>query len=193
MNVATHGKMPLKLNVKMVLKDKDGKVKPLFQENWLARFLMKHGLATPHMPKIPVLFGKWTPELNLSNLVTDAGMAAVASRINGSGGENAFTYIAIGIGTTAAAQGDTTLQSEITTNGGQRAAATVSRVTTDVTNDTAQLVDTFSFTGSFAVTESGVFNAASNGVLLARRVFTAINVISGDSLQITWKFDVDAA
>ena len=42
-----------------------------------------------------------------------------------------------------------------------------------------------------AKTESGVFNAASNGTLAARQVFAAINVASGDSLQITWKFDVD--
>jgi hypothetical protein len=64
-------------------------------------------------------------------------------------------------------------------------------VTTDVTNDTAQLVYTFTVTGTAAVTESGVFNAASSGVLLARQVFSAINVVNGDSLQITWKFDVD--
>lgn len=64
-------------------------------------------------------------------------------------------------------------------------------MTTDTTNDTAQLVATFTFTGSFAVTETGVLNAASVGTLLARQVFGAINVASGDSLQITWKFDVD--
>jgi len=43
------------------------------------------------------------------------------------------------------------------------------------------------------VTESGVLNDASTGTLLARQVFSAINVASGDSLQITWKIDVDTA
>lgn len=124
-------------------------------------------------------------------MITNAGMAGVASRINGAGSENAFTYIAIGIGTNAAAATDTTLQSEITTNGGERAAATCTRVTTDVTNDTAQNVVTFNFTGTFAVTEAGVLNAASTGTLLCRQVFTAVNVASGDSLQITFKVDVD--
>lgn len=127
----------------------------------------------------------------IRNLVTDAGKAGIASRINGNGGEAAFGHIAIGTGTTAAAAGDTTLQTEISTNGGQRAACTATRVTTDVTNDTAQCVVTFSFTGSFAVTESGYLNAASSGVLLARQVFSAINVVNGDSLQVTWKIDVD--
>jgi len=122
------------------------------------------------------------------NLVVSAGKAGVASRINGAGSEAAFTYIAIGIGTTAAAAGNTTLESEITTLGGQRATGTPTRITTNVTNDTAQLQVTFSFTGSFAVTESGVLNAASAGTLIARRTFSAINVVSGDSIQTTWKF-----
>jgi hypothetical protein len=41
------------------------------------------------------------------------------------------------------------------------------------------------------VTESGTLNAAAAGVLLARQTFSAINVANGDSLQVTWKFDVD--
>lgn len=127
----------------------------------------------------------------MANLTTTTGKAGVASRINGSGAEAAFTYLAIGIGTTAAAIGDTALQSEITTNGGARAAATASRVTTDTTNDTARLVYTWTFTGSFAVTEAGALNAASVGVLLNRQVFTAVNVVSGDSLQVTVDIDVD--
>jgi hypothetical protein len=143
------------------------------------------------LPNIPVLFGMPSYSMTISNLVTNAGMAGVASRVNGNGAEAAFTYIAIGTGATAAAAADTTLVTEITTNGGQRANATASRTTTDVTNDTATLVNTFTFTGSFAVTESGVLNAASAGTLLARQVFSAINVVSGDSLQITWNFDVD--
>ena len=122
------------------------------------------------------------------NLVVSAGKAGVASRINGAGSEAAFTYIGIGIGTTAAAAGNTTLESEIVTAGGERAAGTPTRITTNVTDDTAQLQVTFSFTGSFAVTESGVLNAASTGTLLARRTFSAINVVSGDSIQTTWKF-----
>jgi len=122
--------------------------------------------------------------------VTSAGKAGAASRINGSGGEAAFTYIATGTGTNAAAAGDTALQTELAASGLSRANATASRVTTSVTNDTAQLVNTFSVTGSQAVTESGVLNASSSGTLLARQVFSAINVVNGDSLQITWKFQM---
>src|SRR3989338_3066540 len=141
-NLEKRGTFRLKQNIEYVLRYKNGNAKPLWNENAVARFLREElGIS---MPRIPLLFGFWGLTLNIHNLVVNAGMAGVASR-----------------------------------------------VTTDVTNDTAQLVLTFNFTASFAVTESGVLNAASVGVLLARQTFSAINVANGDSLQVTWKFDID--
>ena len=121
------------------------------------------------------------------------GIAGIAGRINGSSAANPFTRIALGLGTTGVADTDTQLESEIITSGGERASATCSAITTDTAGDTAQLQKTFTFTagGSFAITESGVLDDASTGILLARQTFSAINVASGDSLQVTWKFDVD--
>lgn len=178
----------IRQNVAYQVLDKFGNLKRVFQENGLYLWLLKHGI---RLPQIPLLFGKWSDAKVISNLITNAGFAGVASRLNGDGAQAAFTYIAVGVGTTAAAVGDTTLETEITDSGLARAAATASRITTDVTNDTAQLTKTFSVTGTKAVTESGVLNASSSGVLLARQVFSAINVVSGDSLVITWKFDID--
>lgn len=117
-------------------------------------------------------------------MITNAGKAGIASRINGAGSEAAFTFAGVGTGTTPAAVGDTTLEAEIVDSGLERAAATCTRVTTTVANDTAQLDKTFSVTGTKAVTECGIFNAISAGVMAARNVFSAVNVISGDSLQI---------
>lgn len=188
---ATKARFRIKQNIDVQVKGADGKLKKVFNPNKLFLFLLKHNLVSPHFPKVPFLLGNWGMSMNISNLVTNAGMAGVASRINGDGSEAAFTYIAVGTGTTAANAADTTLETETTDSGLERAAATASRVTTDVTNDTAQLVKTFSVTGTKAVTESGVLNAGASGVLLARQVFSAINVVNGDSLQITWKFDVD--
>lgn len=192
------GRFNLKLNVTYRHLDKDGNAKPIFQENDLARFLIgKKGWLSPlwinrwYAPLISNFLGHWDTERNISNLVTTSGKAGVASRINGAGGEAAFTYIAVGTGTTAAAAGDTALQTETSTSGLSRANATASRTTTDVTNDTARLVNTFTVTGSVAVTESGVLNNSSGGTLLARQVFSAVNVVNGDSLQVTWDFDVD--
>lgn len=188
-------KIPVELNVEYQLRDKNGNVKPLFHENALCRFLISRNVLSPlwvngsFAKLLSPFLGVWSSApLNIANLVTNAGKAGVASRINGSGGEAAFTYIAMGTGTNAAAAGDTTLQTELAASGLSRANATASRVTTTVTNDTAQLVQTFTVTGTVAVTESGVLNAASSGTLLARQVFSAINVVNGDSLQITWKF-----
>jgi hypothetical protein len=177
-------------NVEYVHRDKDGNVKPIFQENRLFTWLMKKGILSPHATKVPFILGQWSTVKSLSNLVVSAGKAGAASRINGSGGEAAFTYIALGTGTGAAAAGDTVLGTELATSGLSRANSTASRVTTTVTNDTAQLQNTFTVTGTQAVTESGVLNAASTGTLLARQVFSAINVVNGDSLQITWKFQM---
>lgn len=217
MQTATHDKKKVERarfrlaeNVRYQHRDKDGNVKPLFAVNAIGKAILsifrdgyspynadgtqKTGLRA-HLAlyglRIPMLTGAWVGEMEISNLITTAGKAGVASRINGAGSEAAFTYIEVGIGTTAAAIGDTALESAITDSGLARASATASRVTTDTTNDTAQLVVTFTVSGTKAVTESGVFNASSAGVLLCRQTFSAINVVSGDSLQITWKIDVD--
>lgn len=205
------GRFHLQQNVRYELRDKFGNIKRLFVENKLGTKILEfirsivsepidsEGQVKPGLMnylaayglRIPFITGVWSDSRLISNLVTNAGMAGVASRINGAGSEAAFTYIAVGTGTTAANAADTTLETEITDSGLARAAATASRVTTDVTNDTAQNLYTFSVTGTKAVTESGVLNAASSGVLLARQVFSAVNVVNGDSLQVTWKFDVD--
>lgn len=205
------GRYKIKENVRYELRDKDGKLKQVFTENALGSYILRffrklnphsisrEGVVKPgilnHLAayglQIPFLTGNFGNFRLLSNLTTTAGKAGFASRLNGSGSEAAFTFIAVGIGTTAANIADTTLESEITDSGMARAAATASRTTTDTTNDTATLVKSFSVTGTKAVTESGVLNASSAGVLGCRQVFSALNVVNGDTLQITWNLDVD--
>lgn len=194
-------------NVEYIRKDKDGKIVPIFTENKLGQFILqsvrkyvtnpidstgkvKKGILNKiaaYGVQIPFITGNFSNSRVVANLVTNAGFAGVASRINGAGAEAAFTYIAVGTGTTAAAVGNTALETEIADSGLSRANSTASRVTTTQTNDTAQLVNTFTVSGTKAVTESGVLNASSSGVLLCRQVFSAINVVNGDSLQVTWK------
>jgi hypothetical protein len=181
----------IRTNMNLQVRKANGDLRRVFNPNRLFAFLLNKGIVSARFPAIPFLLGKWDDRVNISNLITNAGFAGVASRLNGDGSEAAFTYIAVGTGTTAANVADTTLETEITDSGLERAAATASRVTTDVTNDTAQLLKSFSVTGTKAVTESGVLNAGAAGTLLARQVFTAVNVQNGDTLQITWQFDVD--
>lgn len=209
--LASRGRFNLKLNVDYVLRDRFGNEKKMFAENKLGKLILNFFRSIAPTPigtdglvkagilnylaaygiRISYITGNWGYKIRRSNLVTNAGKAGTASRLNGSGGEAAFTYIATGTGATAAALGDTTLQTELAVSGLSRANASASRVTTDVTNDTARLQNTFTVTGTAAVTESGVLNAASVGTLLARQTFSAINVVNGDSLQITWDIDVD--
>lgn len=202
-------KMHLKLNVAYELRDRSGNIKRIFTENRLGKailhFLRKYinpiedgqvksgplNYLAAYGVRVPYITGVWSDRRLVSNLVTTVGKALVAGRINGSGSPAAATYIAVGTGTNAAAAGDTALQTEITDSGLERAAATVSLEDTDTTDDTARLTKTFSVTGTKAVTESGVLNAASTGTLLARQVFSAVNVVSGDTLAVTWDFDVD--
>jgi hypothetical protein len=199
--MAMAGAIPLDANVEFVLRDAQGNVKPIFQENRLCTALLKRGYLSPLWinwriaPLIAPLLGYWATAKDGRNLITNAGKAAAASRLNGAGGAAAFTAIGIGTGTTAANAADTALESgkaaDGTADSGVHALATASvtasRVTTTVTNDTAQLVGTVTFTGTVAVTESGVFNADTNGTMIARQVFSAINVVATDTLQLTWK------
>lgn len=179
-------------NVEYVVRDRNGNIKPIFQENLLAKVLLKFGILSPqwqnsNLANYAFLFGSMREAKVIGNLVTTVGKALAAGRLMGSGAPAAATYIAVGTGTTAAAAGDTTLQTETATSGLSRVAGTASLVTTTTTNDTAQLTTTFTVSGTVAVTESGVFNASSSGTLLCRQVFSAINVVSGDSLAVTWK------
>lgn len=196
--MALAGLVPLDANVEMIHFDAQGNRKAIFQENELAITLIKAGKLSPHWinswyaPLISWALGHWSMSKNFRNLVTSAGKAGAASRLNGSGAEALFDKIGWGTGATAPAIGDTTLQTEVNLSGGAASgvhvisAATASRVTTTVTNDTARLVGTATASGTIAITESGVFNLSTNGVLLCRQTFSAINVVTNDSIQFTW-------
>jgi hypothetical protein len=187
LNIFKTDKSKIKGELTFKVRDKWGQTKQLWQENWLGKLIRK--TLGVDLQGISFL-GRWTDQLVFNNLVVNAGLAGMASRCNGSGGEAAFTYLAVGTGTTAPAAGNTALETEITDSGLARASATVSRVTTTVTNDTAQLDKTWNVTGTKAVTEAGAFNAASSGTLLGRQTFSAVNVANGDTLQVIYKFQM---
>lgn len=96
-----------------------------------------------------------------------------------------FKYHDAGVGTTAAANGDTAIE---TTDGENRATGTQTEASATV----YQSVGTISYTTTKAVTEHGLFNDATTGTLMDRTVFSAINVVSGDSIQFTYSLTVAA-
>jgi hypothetical protein len=159
--------------------DKDGREKKLFQGNRAWDFLKKvFNLDV----KIKGITGDYTTEGLMYNTITNAGLALTAKRLGGITADP-ITHIAIGTGTPTA----TALGAEITTAGGARAGVTPASATTTVANDTIRITNTFTFTSGadFAITEEGLFNASTGGTLVASRSFSAIGVVSGDSLQIT--------
>jgi len=121
------------------------------------------------------------------NVITNAGLAAIIRLVFSGLTETKFGYIAIGTGTTAEAPTDTALEFEI-----KRKAATITQTTTTITGDTALCEATFSsadnLSGSHNVSETGIFNASTGGILLARKVFSAVplNWDAGDSITIRY-------
>lgn len=122
-----------------------------------------------------------------TNVITNTGLAELANLAGNVSTPTAFTYLANGSDATAASASQSALISENTTNGSARASATMSRVTTTVTNDTLQLVKSWSLTGSVTVQEVGVFNAASSGIMLARQVTSSKSFGNGDTYQVTYQ------
>lgn len=159
------------------LRGTKGEVIPLWKPNLLTVWLRTSR-------RVNLVTGRYVKRLVRHNTITNVGHAIANGLMSNQGSYGFATYLAIGIGTETGSTA-TALNSEITTNGGARANGTASQVTTTVTNDTTSLTHTWTFTGSFAITEEGILTAASSGSLLAYQTFSAINVVSGNTLQVT--------
>lgn len=124
-----------------------------------------------------------------ATVVTNGGKAIAAKRHLGASPAQAEPkFIGIGTGATTAARtavaGDTALSTEVET----RATGTESVVTTTVTNDTMQIVGTVTATTTRAVTECGTFDASTVGNMGISATIATINLVSGDSVQLTFKW-----
>jgi len=96
-----------------------------------------------------------------------------------------FKYHDSGTGTVAEAVGDTGLG---TPWGGDRSIGTQVQGASAVGYKS---VATTTYTGTFAITEHGLFNAAINGTLMDRSVFAPLNVVNGN--QIEWNYEITIA
>lgn len=123
-------------------------------------------------------------ERSIENLVVTTGLEFIASRMKDAT-DTAMGYMAVGTGTTAAAAGDTTLGTELDRN-----ALTSTTVTS---NEIAYVASWAAGDGTGAITEAGLFNAASGGDMLARTVFDVVNKAANDTLSITWTITLSAS
>lgn len=130
-------------------------------------------------------------------VVTNAGVTYMRDDFNaatGSADITNFKYHACGTGTGAEAAGDTALGTECTTALNPDSTRATGTQTTGAGSNTYVTVGTLTFDADAAVTEHGLFSAASTGTLWDRSKFTAINVTgaNGDSIQFTYTLTLTA-
>jgi hypothetical protein len=121
--------------------------------------------------------GQVKEDREFRNLVVTVGKNFVASRMVGTA-SNVMSHMAIGSNSTAAAAGDTALGTEL-----GRVALASSTATGAVVTYTASFP---AGTGTGAIVEAGILNAASAGTLLCRTVFAVVNKGAGDAMSVTW-------
>ncbi len=132
--------------------------------------------------------------LPLFGLVTDAGLNYLAVDFTGGSAVANFKYHDSGTGSTTPAQTDTALQ----TQAGPSTRATGTNTQTQSASGTGsttpaivQSVGTIAYLSNLAITEWGLFNqSAQGGTMWDHRTFSAINVVSGDSIQFTYSLSI---
>lgn len=135
--------------------------------------------------------GNIKTERHIDNLIVDVGVEGVAYRIaphDGSTTPSApYNYIALGTDNTAVDAGDDALSAELP------AGATYAREQDSTaiysTSSGNKLILSVVFgpdEGTGTLKESGIFNAATGGDMLARQTFDEIQKASSDTLTVTW-------
>lgn len=106
------------------------------------------------------------------------------------GGITALRFVALSTNASAASASDTTLASEVTSNGGGRALATYAH---SFGASTLTLSKTFSFSGTVtAIHKAGLFGCLTSAGADPLSYETVMNAdatcVNGDSLSLTWTF-----
>jgi len=122
--------------------------------------------------------GNIKDQRDIHNLVVTSGKNHIADQLKLTPAQAAMSHMAVGTGALAAAAADTALGTELDRN------ALSSR--TAATNVVTYVGDWAAGDATGALTEAGIFNAATVGTMLARTTFTVVNKGALDTLQITW-------
>ena len=125
----------------------------------------------------------------MAAFVTDSGLANITAAWNAYASR--ARYIGWGVGS-----GQTVSSTQLANTTGitePRVAGTTSQTTTNTTNDTYQIVGTLTAAGTRAITEAGVFDNPTAGVMCVYGDFPVINLASGDSIAFTIKVVLDQA
>ena len=121
----------------------------------------------------------------IHNLVVSSGLEFICSRMAGTSA-GVMSHMALGSGTTAAAAGQTDLVSIL----GSREALD----STSASSNTITYVSSFEAgEATGAVTEAGIFNAASSGTMLCHVIFPVVNKQADDTMSVTWTITLTAS
>jgi hypothetical protein len=128
--------------------------------------------------------GNIKEEREIKNLIVTSGLGFIASRMKNA--TDIMSHMALGSGTTAAAAGQTALVTQL----GSRETLD----STTVSGATVTYVASFEAgEGTGAVTEAGIFNAASSGTMLCRTVFNVVNKSADDTMSVSWTITLTAS
>lgn len=125
------------------------------------------------------------------NLIQNIGKTTLAKFITG---EFTGNFGWMGIGKTGVGGPNGALTALVAEVGLDGLTTTVHQAVTSavVTTYTALIVETFTMTGTAAVSEIGLFNQLNlaGSTMLARQTFSDLNLVATDSLQISWSIVV---
>lgn len=180
----TKAAMVFQTNLKLKVYDKDGnekRVRDYFGHNRMQKLWYS------------LLYRNKT-ELDLgSGLVTHAGVRLMSQDTAITAGTATLAAMknhGSGTGTTAATSTDTALQTAI----GTTATAGTNSNADASPNATVTSTCTVTYSGTAAVTEWGLFNSTtlSGATMWDHKVFTAVNVVNGDSIAFTYTLTINS-
>ena len=132
--------------------------------------------------------GNVKDEREIKNLVVNKGVEYIASRMKDAS-KSVMSHMGLGSGTTAAAA----TQTDLVTLLGSREALDSTTISGS-NNEKVVYVSAFEAgDATGAVTEAGIFNAASGGDMLCRTVFSVVNKAADDTMSITWTITLSAS
>jgi len=128
--------------------------------------------------------GNVIDERSIPNLVVATGKTFIAASMLKTTVNSpiAMTHMAVGTTSTAPAAGDVAL-------GGEAGRVALGSATSS--SNVVTYTATFpAGTGTGALVEAGIFNAASAGTMLCRTTFSVVNKGAADAMSITWTITV---
>ena len=132
--------------------------------------------------------GNVKDEREVKNLVVNKGLEYIASRKKDAS-KSVMSHMGLGSGTTAAAAS----QTDLVTLLGSREALDSTTISGS-NNEKVVYVSAFEAgDATGAVTEAGIFNAASGGDMLCRTVFSVVNKAADDTMSVTWTITLSAS